>query len=124
MKLFKKLNLEYKELKPIVEASAEYKKIVGRLEEAESILASGTDKELIEFAELELKENEQKKTILEEEIRKLLIPKDPEDFRNAIMEIRAGTGGDEAAIFAGDLFEMYKRYCDKKGFKTEIQDFI
>lgn len=123
MHLFKKLNLEYKELKPIVEAAAEYRKVIGRLAEAQNILASGSDKELMEFAELELKENEEKKALMEEEIRKLLIPKDPEDFRNAIMEIRAGTGGDEAAIFAGDLFEMYKRYCDKKGFKTEVQDF-
>ncbi|MCX8080800.1 MAG: PCRF domain-containing protein, partial [Bacteroidia bacterium] len=123
MGLFKKLNLEYKELKPVVEASAEYRKTLKGIEEAKTILQQASDKEMMELAEADLPALEEKKAQLEEEIRKLLIPKDPEDFRNAIMEIRAGTGGDEAAIFAGDLFEMYKRYCDKKGFRTEIQDY-
>jgi len=123
LKLFRQLNIEYKELKPIVEATAEYRKVLNTIQEAKSILESSADNELKELAETELKETEAKKEQLEEHIRQLLIPKDPEDSRNCIMEIRAGTGGDEAAIFAGNLFDMYKRYCDKKGFKTEIQDF-
>jgi len=123
LKLFRQLNIEYKELKPIVEATAEYRKVLNTIQEAKSILESSADNELKELAETELTATEAKKEQLEEHISQLLIPKAPEDSRTCIMEIRAGTGGDEAAIFAGNLFDMYKRYCDKKGFKTEIQDF-
>ncbi|HWY13175.1 MAG TPA: peptide chain release factor 1, partial [Bacteroidia bacterium] len=86
------------------------------------VLANEKDKDYLEMAKAELEENRLKVDKLEEEIRLLLIPKDPEDDKNCVMELRAGTGGDEASIFAGNLFEMYKRYCDNKGFKVEIVD--
>lgn len=122
IKKFKQLNIEYTHLKEIVDKFEEYKKAYQNFQHAKDILATEKDKDLLELAKSELDENENKIKQLEDEIRILLIPKDPEDAKNAVMEIRAGTGGDEAAIFAGDLFEMYKRYCDKKGFETEIVD--
>ncbi len=122
MKLFKKLNIEFRELGKIVESYKEYKKILSDIESAKSVLANEKDKDFLDMAKAELEENKVKQEQLEEKIRLQLIPNDPEDAKNCMMELRAGTGGDEASIFAGDLFEMYKRYCDNKGFKTEVVD--
>lgn len=122
MKLFKKLNIEFRELGKIVESYKEYKKILSDIESAKSVLANEKDKDFLDMAKAELEENKIKQEQLEEKIRLQLIPNDPEDAKNCVMELRAGTGGDEASIFAGDLFEMYKRYCDNKGFKTEVVD--
>lgn len=123
LKKFKQLNIEYTQLKEVVSKFEEYKKIQQFIQNAKEILNTEKDKDLLDLAKQELSENEEKIKHIEEEIKLLLIPKDPEDAKNAVMEIRAGTGGDEASIFAGNLFEMYKRYCDKKGFKVEVVDF-
>jgi peptide chain release factor 1 len=122
MKLFKKLNIEYKELGQVVELIDEYKKTLNNIESAKEVLANEKDKDFLEMAKLELEENREKETKLTEEIRLMLIPKDPEDIKNCVMELRAGTGGDEASIFAGNLFEMYSRFCETKGFKIEVVD--
>jgi peptide chain release factor 1 len=123
MKLFTKLNKEYKDLKEIVDASEEYKKVLKNIASAKELLNNEKDDEFRELAKIELEENEKLKEELESKIRFLLVPKDPEDAKNAVIEIRAGTGGDEASIFAGDLFRMYSRYCENKGFKIETVDF-
>lgn len=122
MKLFKKLNIEYKELGEIVTQINIYKIVLSNIEEAKSVLTSEKDKDFLEMAKAELEENRLKEDKLTEEIRLLLIPKDPEDIKNCVMELRGGTGGDEAAIFAGNLFEMYNRFCEKKGYQLEIVD--
>jgi peptide chain release factor 1 len=122
MKLFKKLNIEYKELGEIVTQINIYKIVLSNIEEAKSVLTSEKDKDFLEMAKAELEENRLKEEKLTEEIRLLLIPKDPEDIKNCVMELRGGTGGDEAAIFAGNLFEMYSRFCEKKGYQLEIVD--
>lgn len=122
MKLFKKLNIEFRELGKIVDAYKEYKKVLDNIESAKQVLATEKDKDFLDMAKEELDQNRIKQEEWEEKIRLLLIPNDPEDAKNCVMELRAGTGGDEASIFAGDLFEMYKRYCDNKGFKTELID--
>ena len=120
MKKFVALNKEYKELKPIVETSDRYRSAINNLKEAKDILASEKDEDLREMAREEVSELEPLIEKLEEEIKLLLIPKDPQDEKNAIMEIRGGTGGDEAAIFAGDLMRMYVKYFETKGWKYEI----
>jgi len=122
MKLFKKLNIEYKELGSVVEVINEYKKTLANIEEAKELLAVEKDKDFLEMAKAELEENRERENKLGEEIRLMLIPKDPEDVKNCVMELRAGTGGDEASIFAGNLFEMYSRFCEKKGLKIEVVD--
>lgn len=122
MKLFKKLNIEYKELGEIVTHINEYKKVLADIEGAKEVLATEKDKDFLEMAKAELEENRLRETKLTEEIRLLLIPKDPEDAKNCVMELRGGTGGDEAALFAGNLFEMYSRYCEKKGYQIEVVD--
>lgn len=122
VKKFAKLNKEYKDLKVIVEAYHKYKKILNDIASAKEILATEKDADLIGMAKDELNELEPIVEPLEEEIRNLLVPKDPEDGRNAVLEIRAGTGGDEASIFAGDLYRMYWRYCEAHGFKVEVVD--
>lgn len=122
MKMFKKLNIEYKELGEVVEVITEYKKTLSNIDSAKEVLANEKDKDFLEMAKAELEENREKENKLTEEIRLLLIPKDPEDAKNCVMEVRAGTGGDEASIFAGNLFEMYSRYCEKKGYKLEVVD--
>ena len=122
MKLFKKLNIEYKELGEIVIQINIYKIVLSNIEEAKSVLTSEKDKDFLVMAKAELEENRLKEEKLTEEIRLLLIPKDPEDIKNCVMELRGGTGGDEAAIFAGNLFEMYNRFCEKKGYQLEIVD--
>jgi peptide chain release factor 1 len=122
MKRFAQLNKEYKELQRIVEKHTEYKNILSNLENTRSIVSNEKDEEFKQMALLELEQLEKRKEDTEEEIRLLLVPVDPEDEKNAVMEIRAGTGGDEASIFAGDLYRMYVRYCERKGWKVEVVD--
>ncbi|MBK9284232.1 MAG: peptide chain release factor 1 [Sphingobacteriaceae bacterium] len=122
MKLFKKLNIEYKELGNVVEVIKEYKKAINGIDEAKKVLATEKDKDFLEMAKMELEESRAKEEALQDEIRMMLVPKDPEDAKNCVMEIRAGTGGDEASIFAGNLFEMYSRFCEKKGLVLEVVD--
>jgi len=123
MEKYIKLNKEYKDLEPVVEAFNEYKNIISNIDDAKEILSSEKDEELREMAKMELDELLQKVDPMEEKIKLLLIPKDPEDAKNAILEIRAGTGGDEASLFAGELVRMYKYFCDKKSWKTEITSY-
>ena len=117
---FMKLNKEYSDLEEIVGAYFKYKNAIDSIEEAKEILKNEKDKELKEFAKEELEINDQLITELSEQIRILLLPKDPEDAKTCIVEIRAGTGGDEASIFVGDLYRMYLKYCDRKNWKTEL----
>jgi peptide chain release factor 1 len=122
MRQFKKLNIEYRQLEPIINIFEEYKKALDNIDSANEILKTEKDKDFLEMAKAELEENRAIETKLADEIRIMLIPKDPEDAKNCVMELRAGTGGDEASIFAGDLYEMYRRYFEKKGFKAEVVD--
>ena len=119
---FRKVGKEYRDLEPIVDAYEKYKNLLSNSTFNKQVVAEEKDEELKEMAKMELDEQLAQLPELEEEIRLLLIPKDPEDDKNAILEIRAGTGGDEASIFAGDLLKMYLRYCDSKGWKTEIMN--
>lgn len=120
MKKYVRLNKEYKELEPIVEAYKNYKNVISNIDSAREILSSEKDPEMREMAKAELDELTDKLPAMEEEIKMLLLPTDPEDEKDAIVEIRAGTGGDEASIFAGDLFRMYSKYCDDKKWKVEV----
>ena len=122
MKEFKKLNREYKELGDIVELYHEYRDVVGNIEFNRNVIVNEKDPEMKEMARTDLAELEVRKIQLEEKVKQMMIPRDPEDARNAVVEIRAGTGGDEASIFAGDLYRMYTRYCERKGFKIEVAD--
>lgn len=117
---FVKLTREYKELEDVLNARKEYIQCLQGIEEAKMMLQED-DQEMREMAREELTECERRQPELEEKIKLLLIPKDPEDARNAVLEIRGGTGGDEAALFAGDLFKMYQRYCESKGWQIAIQ---
>ena len=116
---FQRLSKEYRDLEKIVNPYEAYRKIIADFDYAKDALNSN-DEDLRELAKMELPELEEKKVQLEKELTKLLIPKDPQDDKNAVLEIRAGTGGDEASLFAGDLLNMYLRYCSKKGWKTSI----
>ena len=120
MKRFVQLNKEYRELEPLVAAGDRYARMVQDLESAKDILQNEKDEELREMAKEEVASLEEALPAMEEEIKLLLIPKDPQDEKNAIMEIRGGTGGDEAAIFAGDLFRMYSKFAEKKGWRIEV----
>lgn len=120
MKLFAKLNKEYKELGGIVKAYHVYKNVTSNIQSAKDIIFKEKDDELKEMAREELESLTEKQTKLEEELKMMIIPKDPEDAKNAVVEIRAGTGGDEASIFAGDLLRMYTYYCEAKGWKMEL----
>ncbi|MEI6455322.1 MAG: peptide chain release factor 1 [bacterium] len=122
MKRFIKLSKDYKALQPIVEASEKYRNVLSNLENVRDILYNEKDEEFRTMAKEELEKLSAEKERMEEEIRLMLIPADPEDEKNAIMEIRAGTGGDEASIFAGDLFRMYNKFCETKGWKVELVD--
>lgn len=122
MKKYVQLNKDYKQLKPIVETGLEYKKVVDEIAEAKDILINEKDDDLREMARAELADLEPKVPQMEENIKILLIPADPDDAKNAIIEIRGGTGGDEAAIFAGDLFRMYSKFAEKRGWKLEVND--
>jgi peptide chain release factor 1 len=123
MKRFAQLNKEYRDLGKIVEKYHAYKNLIDNINNAKDILNTEKDEELRQMAKDELDTLTVLVEPMEEDIKVMLIPKDPEDSRNAIVEIRAGTGGDEASLFAGDLYRMYMRYCEKKGFKTELVDF-
>lgn len=120
MNRFVKLNKEYSDLQKIVEVRNRYKAALNSIAEARQILDSESDSDLRQLANEELAANMEMLPALEQQIKLLLIPADPEDARNVIMEIRGGTGGDEAALFAGDLFKMYSRYCESKGWKVEV----
>ena len=119
MKQYIQLNKEYKDLQPIIEAYQEYKNILSNIENAKEMLK---DDEMKEMAKMELDELTPKKEELEEVIKVLLIPKDPTDSKNVVVEIRAGAGGDEASIFTGDLYRLYSNYASSKGWKTEVVD--
>ena len=122
-KRYIQLNKEYKDLRVLMEKRTEYVSLTENINEAEEIISEGSDAEMVEMAKMELDEAKERIPLLEEEIKFLLIQKDPEDTKNAVMEIRAGTGGDEASIFAGDLFRMYTKYCEGRGWKTSVVDF-
>lgn len=123
MKRYVKLNKEYRELEQIMEARKRYIGLLESQKEAKELLANENDNELREMAREELDNCITAIPALEEEIKLLLIPGDPQDDRNAILEIRGGTGGDEAAIFAGDLYRMYCKYCENKGWRIEVSSF-
>ena len=122
-KRFIKLNKEYSDLEKIIAKRNEYSLMLHNLQEANTILATERDEELRELARQEVDSISKKLEPLEDEIKLLLVPADPQDGKNAIVEIRGGTGGDEAAIFAGDLFKMYTKFCESKGWKTEVTSF-
>ncbi len=116
------LNREYKDLNALMEKRAEFLSLLSNKEEAEAIISEEKDPEMLAMAKEELDVSSKKLLALEDEIRFMLIPKDPEDVKNVMMELRAGTGGDEASIFAGDLFRMYTKYCEGKGWKVNVVD--
>ena len=121
-KRYIQLNKEYKDLSVMVEKIKAYKTLRSNIEEAEFILKEESDQEMIEMAKMELEAARAEIPTLEEEIKFLLIPKDPEDAKNVVVEIRAGTGGDEASIFAGDLYRMYTKYCQSKNWSLSFVD--
>ncbi|MFK5891158.1 MAG: peptide chain release factor 1 [Flavobacteriaceae bacterium] len=121
-KRYIQLNKEYKDLGQIVEKGKIYESYLNSIAEAKEIIADNSDAEMVEMAKMELDEVSEKVPLIEEEIKMLLIPKDPEDTKNVVMEIRAGTGGDEASIFAGDLYRMYTKYCSERRWKVEVVD--
>jgi peptide chain release factor 1 len=120
MKRYISLNKEYRELEPLVEAYDTFKNILSNIESSREILQNEKDEEMREMAKMELDTLTQQQNDLEEEIKVLLLPADPQDSKNAVLEIRAGTGGDEASIFAGDLYRMYIKYIEAKGWKYEV----
>ncbi|MEZ7498941.1 peptide chain release factor 1 [Flavobacterium sp. Arc3] len=121
-KRYVQLNQEYKTLKALAEKRDEYVLIMANIEEANEIIADNSDADMTEMAKMQLDEAKERLPELEEEIKFMLIPKDPEDAKNVMVEIRAGTGGDEASIFAGDLFRMYTKYCENRGWRTSVVD--
>jgi peptide chain release factor 1 len=120
MKRFVKLSKDYKDLQPVVEAYQQYKNILSNIEHAKEVLSNEKDEEFRMMAKEELTQLTSNCEGMEDKIRLLLIPSDPQDNKNAVVEIRAGTGGDEASIFAGDLFRMYSHYCESKGWKLDV----
>ena len=123
MKRFIKLSKDYKELQPIIEAFERYKSLLANIDHAKEIIHNEKDEEFRSMAKEELVTATDEKEKLEEEIRLMLVPADPQDGKNAVVEIRAGTGGDEASLFAGDLYRMYTKYCDARRWKVELVDF-
>ena len=121
-KKYVKISREYKELKEIVDKKIEYELLLSNVNEANEIIKKESDNEMIELANSELEINKQKISVIEDKLKLMLIPKDPDDSKNVVMELRAGTGGDEASIFAGDLFRMYSKYSEKKGWKLNLVD--
>ncbi|OUR96051.1 peptide chain release factor 1 [Flavobacteriales bacterium 33_180_T64] len=122
-KRYVQLNKEYKDLRLLMDKRELYIELTDNLKEAEDIISDGSDAEMVEMAKLQYDEAKVGIPKLEDEIRFLLIPKDPEDSKNAVVELRAGTGGDEASIFAGDLYRMYTKYCESKGWKVDTVDY-
>ena len=123
MKRYVRLTKEYKDLEKLTNATRHYKQLLGNIEEAREVLETESDEELRQMAKEELDAAGEEIPRLEEEIKLLLIPADPEDGKNAILEIRGGAGGDEAAIFAGDLYKMYSKYCESKGWSVAVTSF-
>jgi peptide chain release factor 1 len=124
MKRYSKLSKEYKDLEKITTQYKVYKNLLGNIENARQMLETEKDPEFRDMAKSELEELVPQQEEMEEAIRNMLIPKDPNDSKNAILEIRAGTGGDEAGIFAGDLFRMYQRFAEKQGWRIELLDYM
>lgn len=116
------LNKEYKDLSKIISKAEDYRTLIANMEEAEMMIKNESDAEIIEMAKMQLEEAKAGFPSLEEEIKFLLIPKDPEDSKNIVVEVRAGTGGDEASIFAGDLYRMYTKYCQDQGWSVSLVD--
>ena len=122
-KKYVQLTKEYKDIKTIVDIGEVYKSLLDNISEAEEIISTEKDPEMIEMAKLQLDEAKKEIPKIEEEIKVLLIPKDPDDTKNVVVELRAGAGGDEASIFAGDLYRMYTKYCEGKGWKINLVDY-
>ncbi|MCG8220115.1 peptide chain release factor 1 [Tenacibaculum finnmarkense genomovar finnmarkense] len=122
-KRYVKLSKEYKDLGKVVKKGQEYQSLTDSIEEAKEIIADGSDAEMTEMAKMEMDDAKKRIPVLEDEIKFLLIPKDPEDSKNAVVELRAGAGGDEASIFAGELFRMYTKYCEGRGWKVSTVDY-
>mgnify|MGYP001342962797 CR=1 FL=1 len=118
-KKYVQLSKEYKDLKKIIDIGEVYKTLLSNISEAQEIISNEKDDEMLEMARLQLTESKEKLPEIEEELKFMLIPKDPDDSKNVVMEIRAGTGGDEASIFAGDLYRMYSKYSEGKGWKVK-----
>jgi peptide chain release factor 1 len=121
---YTRLSKEYSDLEKMVEVYNTYKNILSNIESAKEVLKEEKDPEFREMAKMELDELEPEQEKIEEQLKQLLIPKDPTDSKNAILEIRAGAGGDEASIFAGDLFRMYQKFCEQQGWKLSMTDFV
>ncbi|MDA9361234.1 peptide chain release factor 1 [Flavobacteriaceae bacterium] len=121
-KQYVQLNKEYKDLRILTEKGNEYKALLSNIAEAEEIIKEASDAEMVEMAKMQMEEAKEQLPALEEDIKFLLIPKDPEDSKNVVVEIRAGTGGDEASIFAGDLYRMYSKFCQDKGWNVSLVD--
>lgn len=124
MKQFSKLSKEYKDLEKIVEKYDSYKKILDGIKGAKSLLETEKDEDFRDMAKMELEELQPQKEEIEEELKQMLIPKDPNDSKDVILEIRAGAGGDEASIFAGDLLRMYQKFCEKRKWKMSVSDYV
>ena len=122
-KRYIELSKEYKELKAIMDEREVYIELSDNLKEADDIISNESDPEMVEMAKLQYDEAKDELPKLEEKIRMMLIPKDPEDTKNAVVEVRAGAGGDEASIFAGDIFRMLTKYCEHKGWKVDVVDY-
>ena len=122
-KKYIKISKEYKDLKEIIDKKNEYENVLKNIDEANLIIKNEKDKEMLELANSEMVVYKENLVELEEQLKILLIPKDPDDTKNVVMELRAGTGGDEASIFAGDLFRMYSKYAEKQGWKVNLVDF-
>ncbi len=122
-KRYIELNKEYKDLKALMDVREKYIEHTSNIEEAQEIISDGSDAEMTDMAKMQLEESKNAVSDLEDKIRVMLVPKDPEDAKNVVMEIRAGTGGDEASIFAGDLYKMYTKYAESKGWKANIVDY-
>ncbi len=114
-KKYIQVSKEYKDLKKIIDKGEIYKSILSNISEAKEIISNEKDEEMLEIAKIQLDESQEELPKMEEELKFLLIPKDPDDSKNVVMEIRAGAGGDEASIFAGDLYRMYSKYSESKG---------
>jgi peptide chain release factor 1 len=122
-KRYVELNKEYKDLRALMDVREKYIELTENIQESEEIIADGSDAEMTEMAKLQLEDAKSELPKLDAQIRIMLVPKDPEDSKNVVMEIRAGAGGDEASIFAGDLYKMYNKYADSKGWKCNIVDY-
>ncbi len=122
-KRYIELNKEYKDLKALMDVRERYIELTENIEEAQGIISDGSDPEMTDMAKNQLEDSKNELAGLEDKIRIMLVPKDPEDAKNVVMEIRAGTGGDEASIFAGDLYKMYTKYVESKGWKATIVDY-